>query len=117
MIRLAYKTAGLAALALGLAGIFVPLLPTVPFVLLAAFFFAKGHPEWEERLLRHPRFGPHILAWREKGAIGPSAKRAAVVAFAASAVAGFLLLSAPWSLLPALAALIGGSWVLSRPDR
>ena len=43
--------AGLAFVAIGAVGAFLPLLPTVPFLLLAAFCFAKGNPAWEQRLL------------------------------------------------------------------
>lgn len=116
MIQFAYRLAGLTALALGFAGLFLPLLPTVPFVLLAAFCFAKGHPAWERRLLDHPRFGPHIIAWRAHGAISRRGKAMAIVAFAISAAVGLLTLSVPWSLVPLLAALIGGSWILTRPS-
>ena len=42
----------------------LPLLPTTPFLLLAAWFFARSHPEWEAKLLAHPRWGPLIRDWR-----------------------------------------------------
>lgn len=116
MLRLGYAAVGLLALGVGIAGIFLPLLPTVPFVLLAAFCFARSNESWERRLLEHPLFGPHIHAWRSRGAISRRGKIAAAMAFAASAAIGFFFLSMPWALVPALAALIGGSWVLTRPD-
>lgn len=116
MLRLGYASVGLFALGLGIAGIFLPLLPTVPFVLLAAFCFARSNPQWEQRLLDHRLFGPHIEAWRRSGAISRKGKAAAALAFAASAAVGLIALDMPWALLPALAALIGGSWVLTRPD-
>lgn len=47
MVRLAYLISGLAALLLGAIGLFVPLLPTVPFVILAAFCFAQSSPRLE----------------------------------------------------------------------
>ena len=116
MLRLGYAAVGLFALCFGIAGIFLPLLPTVPFVLLAAFCFARSNPRWERRLLDHRLFGPHIRAWRQSGAISRKGKAAAGGAFAASAAIGLIFLKMPWALLPALAALIGGSWVLTRPD-
>lgn len=115
-MRLAYRIAGLAALGLGLLGIFLPLLPTVPFVLLAAFCFARSNPVWEERLLAHPRYGPHIRAWRDQGAISRKGKAMALVAFLVSAVAGLLLLGAPISYVPAAVGLVGATWIASRPD-
>ena len=115
-MRLAYLLLGGLSLLLGLAGAFLPLLPTVPFVILAAFCFARGHPPLEAWLLRHPAFGPHIADWRARGAIGRKAKRAALVAFAFSVALGFLLLPLPWALGPLLAALVGGTWVWTRPE-
>ncbi|HYJ83095.1 MAG TPA: YbaN family protein [Allosphingosinicella sp.] len=116
MRRFLYLGLGFASVALGAAGIFLPLLPTVPFMLLAAFFFARSSPRLEARILDHPRFGPHVRAWRERGAISAAGKRAALFAFAFSAVLGFVLLPFPWLLAPAAAGLIGGSWIASRPE-
>ena len=97
-------------------GVALPLLPTVPFVILAAFFFARGSPELERRLLDHKVFGPHIRAWRERGAISRRGKRAALAAFAFSAIVGLLFSPWPWDLVPLAAAAIGGTWIWTRPD-
>jgi len=114
--RLVYLGLGLASVALGAAGIVLPLLPTVPFMLLAAFFFARSSPRLEAWIVGHPRFGPHIAAWRERGAISPAGKIAALAAFALSAALGLVLLPFPWLLAPIAAALAGGSWIATRPD-
>ncbi len=116
MIRFLYLTLGLLSLLLGAIGLIVPLLPTVPFVILAAFCFARSSTRLERWLVGHPSFGTHISAWRSRGAISPAGKKAAILAFAVSMVMGFVLLALPWSLVPAAAALIGGSWILSRPS-
>lgn len=116
MRRLIYLALGLASVALGTAGIFLPLLPTVPFMLLAAFFFARSSPRLEARILDHPKFGPHVRAWRTSGAISPAGKRAAFAAFAFSAILGLVLLPFPWLLVPAAAGLAGGSWIATRPE-
>lgn len=116
MRKLAYRIAGLAALALGIAGMFLPLLPTVVFMLVAAWCFARSNPAWEARLLADPRFGPHIRAWREKGAISRKGKIAAGIALGASMALGLLLLAAPYSLIPAIAALTVGTFLLTRPE-
>ena len=116
MIRTVYLGLGLVSLLVGAVGIFVPLLPTVPFVILAAFCFARSSPKLEARLLSHPTFGAHIRAWRERGAISRRGKRAAFIAFGASAVVGLLTIALPWSLIPAAAAVIGGSWIATRPE-
>lgn len=103
-------------MALGSVGIFVPLLPTVPLYILAAFCFARSSPRLEARLMNHPRYGPHLVAWREKGVVSRRAKLSATAAFAASIAVGFLMLSLPWSLIPAVVAIICGSWLWRRPE-
>jgi uncharacterized membrane protein YbaN (DUF454 family) len=115
-MRLVWLFLGGLSLLLAALGAVLPLLPTVPFVLLAAFFFARGHPPLEAWLLRHPTFGPHIVAWRARGAISRKGKKAALAAFAASAVMGLVLAPMPWALVPLIAALIGGYWVWTRPE-
>jgi uncharacterized membrane protein YbaN (DUF454 family) len=91
-------------------------MPTVPFMLLAAFFFARSNPRWEQRLLDDPRFGPHIRAWRDRRAIGRPAKTAALIALSFSAIGGLFLLEGHWRLVPLAVALICGSWIATRPS-
>ena len=115
MRRIVFMIAGMASMAIGLVGTVVPLLPTVPFVLLAAYCFAHGSPRFERWIVEHERFGPHVRAWRESGSIHPSGKRAAWIAFAVSAVIGLALFPTPWNFLPLAVAVIGSSWIASRP--
>jgi hypothetical protein len=109
--RFLYRIAGFASLGLGAAGVFLPLLPTVPFVILAAFCFARSDERLARRLEEHRTFGPHIAAWRRSRAISRKGKRAAWTAFAGSAAIGLILLPLPWSLAPLAAALIGSAWI------
>lgn len=115
MQRPLYLVAGLAALGLGAVGVAVPGLPTVPFLLLAAFCFARGNPEWEQRLLAHPRWGPPIRDWRERGAISRRGKGAALVTLAFSAALAWWSMSWPLLLLPVGAAAAAGAWIATRP--
>jgi len=61
-------------LGLGFVGIFLPLLPTTPFCLLAAFLFSKSSEKYHQWLLGLKRIGPLIKDWEEKMAIRLSAK-------------------------------------------
>lgn len=74
---------GLMSVGLGLLGVVLPLLPTVPFILLAAFCFARSSERLHTWLVTHPTFGPLIENWQKNGAIEPRAKRLATVSIAA----------------------------------
>lgn len=74
---------GLVCVALAMIGVALPLLPTVPFLLLAAFFFARSSSRLHNWLLGHRMFGPMIHDWQSSGAIRPGAKKAATVSVAA----------------------------------
>ncbi|WP_231731038.1 YbaN family protein [Lacimicrobium alkaliphilum] len=69
-----WKILAVVSLLLGLAGIPLPGLPTVPFILLAAWSGSKGWPQLENWLLEHPRFGKDIANWRRYGAVSRRAK-------------------------------------------
>jgi uncharacterized membrane protein YbaN (DUF454 family) len=61
-------------LALGVLGIFLPILPTTPFALLAAWCFSKSSEKWHQWLISTPHLGPVILDWEKHGVIGKRAK-------------------------------------------
>lgn len=69
-----YVALGWLSLLLGFIGIFLPILPTTPFVLLAAWFFSKGSRRLHAWLLRSKTFGPIIRDWSAYGVIRPRAK-------------------------------------------
>jgi uncharacterized membrane protein YbaN (DUF454 family) len=104
-------------LALGFIGVFLPLLPTTPLVLLAAFAFSKGSPRLRQALTTHRIFGPIIEDWEANGAIARRYKLIActsmVVVFLISLIAGL-----PLFVLVIQAACLGGAalFVLTRPD-
>ena len=93
-MRFLYAALGLLSLAFGVIGIVLPLLPTVPFLLLAAFFFANSSERLHSWLISHRVFGPMIMDWNERGAIRPAAKKAATVSIAAVLLLS-LVLGAP----------------------
>ena len=64
-----YITVGWLFLGLGFIGIFLPLLPTTPFVLLAAFCFSRGSTTLHRWILEQKTFGPMIRDWNQHGII------------------------------------------------
>ncbi|MGH1350342.1 MAG: YbaN family protein [Methyloligellaceae bacterium] len=78
MIKFLWKLSGFTCLVVGIIGIFLPLLPTTPFLLLAAFCFERGSERIHFWLVNHPRFGPPIENWRHHGAISKRAKTMAI---------------------------------------
>lgn len=116
MSRHVWRLCGFGALALGSAGIVLPLLPTVPLFILAAWCFGKSHPTWEARLLRHPRFGPHIRAWRERRAIAPIGKIMALVAMTISVTLSFFWLQGGVAFLPLAICGPVAVWIVTRPS-
>lgn len=69
-----YFICGLIALALGVAGVILPLLPTTPLILLAGFCFANSSPCFHRWLHQHPYFGQMIRQWQTHRAIPAKAK-------------------------------------------
>lgn len=65
---------GWAALALGIVGAFLPVIPTTPLVLVAAWCFSKGSKRLHQWLLEHRRFGPMIRDWEQHHVIRLRAK-------------------------------------------
>ncbi len=117
MTRFFWFCIGLIALALAFVGVALPLLPTTPFLLVAAFAFARSSSRMHAWLINHKAFGPLIENWRQHGAISNRAKTMAVV----SLVAVFMLslwLKAPGSVLAIQAVFLLGSgvFILSRPS-
>ena len=65
---------GFISLGLGLIGSILPLLPTTPFLLLAAYFFSKSSDKWYQWLINLPKVGKQIKSWNEHGVISKSSK-------------------------------------------
>ncbi|TPE60623.1 DUF454 domain-containing protein [Sandaracinobacter neustonicus] len=113
-----WLAAGFGFVGLGIIGAILPLMPTTIFLILAAGCFARSSPKLEARILAHPRFGPAVRDWRDRGAISRRGK-----AFAAGGItlgyALFLLSAKPGFALAAgvaAAMTLCAAWILSRPS-
>lgn len=113
--RLVYFALGWLFFGLGVLGAVLPVLPTTPFMLLAAWGFSKSSRKFERWLLQHPWFGPGIVRFRAHRVVPARVKWVSyatmLVTFALSLASGRL----SWLALTAQAALMGyGAWYLAR---
>jgi len=89
-MRIIWLLIGGSSLGLGTLGIFLPLLPTVPFYLLAAYSFSKSSTKIHNWLLNHKIFGPDIRNWNENRVIHRRAKLMAVAGMAGSVILAYV---------------------------
>jgi len=88
--RLLWLSLGCICVALGAIGMFLPLLPTTSFLLVAAFSFARSSPRFYSRLTDHRLFGPLISNWQLHRAISSKAKALSVMSMIAVVVISIL---------------------------
>jgi uncharacterized membrane protein YbaN (DUF454 family) len=116
--RALWMALGWMLVGVGFVGLFVPLLPTTDFLILALPCFARSSVRLEHWLLDHPRVGPPLRAWRAERAIPRHAKIAACGGIALG-FASFCALVRPGAL-PAIAValllLACAAWIVSRPS-
>lgn len=106
-LRPLFLALGWIAFALGVAGAFLPVLPTTPFLILAGFLFGKSSPKIHHWLLGLPTFGPMIRNWEQNRVIRPKAKAYAVVVLTLVIWASILLAG----LSNGLQLMLGGIWL------
>ena len=117
MTRLLWWLLAYASLGLGIVGIVVPGLPTVPFVLLSAFAAARGSRRLHAWLLAHRQFGPMIRDWEREGAVSRRAKRVAIGMMALCAVVMFLAAPKWWMAATGTTCMaIVATWLWRRPE-
>ncbi|RKF20092.1 DUF454 domain-containing protein [Alginatibacterium sediminis] len=104
-------------LGLALVGVILPGLPTVPFLLLSAWFAAKSSPALHQWLYSHPRFGALLRDWEREGAISRRSKVIAVLMLSLSWLVLWLTTNSSGVLI-GLACLfvVIASYLVTRPD-
>jgi hypothetical protein len=114
---LLWRALALACVVLGMIGIVVPGLPTVPFLIVAAWAGSRGWPKLEAWLLTHPKHGPAIQRWRDHGAVPRRAKWAASVMMVLSAAIVAATAAPLWAKvgLPLCMACVA-VWLWRRPE-
>lgn len=114
---LLWRTTALCSLLLGFIGALLPVMPTVPFVLLAAFAASKGWPALDQWLSHHPTYGSHICDWRSHRAVSRKAKIVAVVMMTGGAITVQFAPAPSWLRLAVpLVMLAIAIWLCLRPE-
>jgi uncharacterized membrane protein YbaN (DUF454 family) len=114
--RAIWFVVGLVSLGLGAAGAFLPILPTTPFIILAAIAFSNSSERLHTWLVEHNVFGPLIENWRRYGAISRSAKVAGVLSMVAVVVISIVFDVPTWLIGVQVIALSGSAlFILTRP--
>ena len=113
-----YRVLGLLFLGAGTLGIFVPLLPTVPLWILAAFLFTRSSPALQKKIYAHPQFGETVKEFVEDGVLSRQNKRFAIAGASASSLISLALIQPPpylvWTVVMIMIAVV--VWLATRPE-
>ena len=118
LLRPVLLAVGWLFVGLGIAGAFLPILPTTPFVLLALWCFARSSKRFHHWLYNHPRLGPYAQAWHRYRVIPIGAKILSVTMMALSL--GLIVHNTDdWRIPAAVGAILVcvGAWIVTRPSR
>lgn len=105
------------SLILGIIGAFLPVMPTVPFILLAAFAASRGSERLRHWLVTHPKFGQAIIDWERDGSVRRRAKWLATLMMTASSVS--MVIFSPVWWVPAIGIgvmALTAIWLWRRPE-
>ncbi|MGI8906724.1 MAG: YbaN family protein [Candidatus Sumerlaeaceae bacterium] len=114
-MRVVLFVLGILLTGLGIIGVFLPIMPTTIFLILALPCFARSSPKFEAWLLNHRWFGPSLRAWKSNGAISTRAKVLAMITLWVSITGSCFFV--PWYLrimLISIAASVS-AYVITRP--
>ncbi|MFM9858653.1 YbaN family protein [Pseudoxanthobacter sp. M-2] len=116
-MRTLWLLVGCVALVAAVLGAVLPLVPTVPFLLVGVFAFSRSSPRLESWLLEHPHLGPPIHAWQRNGAISRRSKAVALATMVATPIVSLALGVTTGIVLLQCAVLAAVAvFILSRPE-
>lgn len=88
---------GWCSVSLGIVGIFLPLIPTTPFLLLAAWCFSRSSPTFHNWLMTHPKLGPIITTWNSGDGLPVKVRNRIILVMWASMILSMLIIGKLWS--------------------
>ena len=112
-----WYSVGAIAFSFGVVGVILPVIPTVPFLLIAVWAFARSSPALRQKILNHRVYGPPIKAWQERGAIGRFAKIWAIMAMGIGVVFSIWAGMPVWLIMAQVVVCLSISlYVATRPE-
>ena len=120
-MRFLYLVTGYSALAFGVVGIFLPIVPTVPFLIVSAFCFSRSSERVHAWLMNHRWFGPPLQDWQREGAIPTRAKYLATAMLSTSILFSWFVLRMSGAIVLSVAAIfalvLAYIWTRPAPSR
>jgi len=119
VVRHCLMALGFLMVALGTIGAFLPVMPTVPFLIVAAWAFSRSSERFHNWIYSHPHFGPPLVAWNRHGVIPVTAKILSVVGMYGSVVLVIVFVATDW-VIPAIHIAVVtavAAFILTRPSR
>ncbi len=112
-----YLVIGWVSLALGAIGVLLPIMPTVPFLIVAFWAFSQSSPRLSRRILANRYVGPPLRDWLRYNAIPRRAKYFATLAMTGGCLTAWWLGAPPWALGAQVGVcLLAAAYILTRPD-
>lgn len=105
---------GFAGLGLALIGVVLPIMPTVPFLIVAAYGFNRSSPRFHAMLMNHRIFGPQIREWHEHRAIDPRVKAFVVASMVVGLCVSLFILPVLWWLAQVAVLTLVAIYILTR---
>lgn len=117
LTRFLLSLLAVTSLGLGIAGIFIPGLPTTVFILIAGWAAARSSPRLHAWLWQHKLFGPMLQNWSQGGLVSRKAKYSAATMMAVCAAVLWLTPTPTWVRLLATSCMVVVlAWLCSRPE-
>lgn len=107
---------GWLSVAMGTIGAFLPLLPTVPFMLLAGWCFARSSERFHGWLLNHRQFGPILRDWEQNGSLTRKVRNRALLTLWLSMFLSMWIVGKPWAYaMLGIIGLCSSIYLVTRP--
>lgn len=115
--RLVFLLGGHLSVVLGIIGAILPVVPSTPFMILAAYCYSKSSPRLHQKILNLPHIGSHVRDWEDHGLISVKAKILSIVLLGVMIGFSIYILKVTWlKIMLAIIALAISTFIFSRPS-